>query len=367
MVLQFYVLDHNFNILGSVDVYKSAIWTERFYVAGDFELYVPNTTEYYNLLSLPTNNKDKFILRCDDPTKLGILTNVKYTHDVDSGDMIIASGYTDDYILHSRVFFYQATYNGNIELAIRHMVSNALIQDEMGFTLRAVTGFQLGDIVGLTEEISSQYQGQYLDEAVEAYTKAYEFGYQVDFDYSNQTFTFNLIKPTDRSLDQSVNDPVVFSASLDNLTASEYVNEKVPNTAYAIGYGSGIDRYCESYTVGTNPAGLDRKEFYINAENMSKNGDAMNSITYQTLLKGQARKGLKIRRAAAEAVTGSVLANTTYKLGEDYFLGDIVQIIIMVGNDRKVKKSLKQRVIEVVECYDENGYSCLPTFETIEQ
>ena len=364
--LQFYILDYDFSLLGIIDTYKSAIWTERFYVSGDFELYVPNTTNNYDLLTLPMDGKNRYVLRADDTTKLGILTQIKYTHDADSGDMIIASGQTDDYILHSRVFFEQVTYIGNMEYAIRNMIKNALIDEAFGYTNRELSNMSLGAWIGLTGDINAQYLGQYLDEELEKLTKANGFGYRIDFDYATKWFTFNLLKSTDRSLDQNVNDPVIFSAALDNLSGSEYVQSIFPNLAYAIGNGSGVDRYVAEYTPSANsPSGLNRKEHYIDAKETSNNGEALNELTYKSVLTQQAKKSLSIQRSGSEAVTGNVIANSTFKLGVDYFLSDIVQIIVMVGSNRQVQKSLKQRVIEIVECYDENGYSCLPTFETV--
>lgn len=363
--LQLYVLDYQFNLLGIIDTYKSVIWTERFYVSGDFEIYCPNNPQNYELLQIPADGSNKYILRADDPTKLGILEKLRYTHDIDSGDMIIASGHTDDYLLHSRVIFEQSTYVGNMEYAIRHMVRNAMIYDEMGYSYRNISNMYLGAVVGLTDEINAQYLGQYLDEEIEKLTKAYGFGYKMDFNYSLKRFYFNLIKSTDRSLGQNINEPVIFSASLDNLTQSEYAQTVFPNLAYAVGYGSGVDRFVAEYTSGSStPAGLNRKEYFVDAKDTSNNGEALNELTFSSILTTQAKKGLSTQQNSSEAVSGNVLPNTTYKLGVDYDLGDIVQILIEVAN-RTVPKSLKQRVIEVIECYDENGYSCIPTFETV--
>lgn len=366
MELQFYVLDSNFSVLGIIDIYKSAIWTERFYVSGDFELYVPNTDAYYDLLQVQENGENRYLMREDDHSKLGLLETVKYTHDVDSGDMILASGHTDDYILHSRVFYEQTTLVGGLEQAVRYMVRNSLIHDDLGQSQRNVSNMNLGNVVGLAGDVNVQYFGQYLDEEIEKLTKAYSFGYRMDFDYDTKQLTFNLLKSTDRSLDQSVNDPVVFSASLDNLTQSEFVQGIYPNLAYAIGYGSGVERYVGIYHSGTTPSGLNRKEHYVDGKDISDNGTALNALTYMSLLTSQAKDALDICKNGSEAVTGSVIPDMTYKLGVDYFLGDIVQIIVMVGTDRKMKKSLKQRVVEIIECCDENGYSCIPTFETVE-
>jgi len=50
-----------------------------------------------------------------------------------------------------------------------------------------------------------------------------------------------------------------------------------------------------------------------------------------------------------------------FKYGEDFFMGDIVQ----VENEYDVKGTA--RVIELIRSQDENGYSEYPTFDEIEQ
>lgn len=57
---------------------------------------------------------------------------------------------------------------------------------------------------------------------------------------------------------------------------------------------------------------------------------------------------------------GSIEADTTFKYKKDYFLGDIVT----VKNEYGI--SLKARITEVVESYDDNGKSIEPKFEYME-
>lgn len=363
----FYILDYEFSIIGVVDSYKSAIWTERFYTAGDFELYVPNTSYYSGLLKLPSNKHSVYVLRADDVTKLGIIDNIQYKEDLDNGDMIIATGHTDDYLLHYRLIMEQATYIGNIELAIRHMVSNAFIHSEFGYNSRTSNKFKLGTRIGLTEEANLQYQGQFLDEEIDKLAKEYGFGYRVNYNDANNEFTFELIQPVDRSLDQTENEPVVFSASLDNISGSEYDKGVAYNAAYAYGEGNGSFKYSNGFAspaVQNYP--LERREAYVDAKNTSNNGEALDGWLLSSLLRREAQAAIMRSQNSTEKVQADVLANTNYKLGVDYDLGDVVQVVVQVGDDRSLIRSFKQRVIEVIEAFDENGYSCIPTFETVE-
>ena len=363
----FYILNYQFDVIGVVDSYKSAIWTERFYTSGDFEIYAPNTTYYSQLLKLPEDGHSIYCLRADDLTKLGIIEKIQYTEDADNGDMIIATGHTDDYLLHYRLIMEQATYIGNVELAIRHMVKNAFISSDFGYYVRESNKFFLGNIIGLTDAINLQFQGQYLDEEIDKLAKEYGFGYQIVYDAQLKTFTFGLISSVDRSLDQTARDPVVFSATLDNISSSEYDKGLAYNAAYAYGSGEGSFKYSKGYTLPASEGyPLERREAYVDANTTSNNGEAMDGWLLSSILRREARSMVKRSQNSTETVTADVLANTNYQLGVDYNLGDIVQVVVEVGDDRSQVRSFKQKVIEVIEAFDDTGYSCIPTFETVE-
>ena len=61
-----------------------------------------------------------------------------------------------------------------------------------------------------------------------------------------------------------------------------------------------------------------------------------------------------------EKFAGTVEPDINYKYKKDYNLGDIVKIINEYG------LSAKARITEVIESWDESGYTCIPTFDTEE-
>lgn len=359
---EFYILNEQFLLMGVVDNYKSAIWSERLYDNGDFELYCPRNAYNYNILKLNSNTCiPVYVMRKDDTSKIGILTDVKYTYDTDDGEMIVATGCTDDYLLHYRVIFEQSSYFGNAEYAIRHMVYNAMIHSEFGYDARNATDrIQLGDFVNLDDSytVNLQFMGDYLDEAIYKMGKDLGIGYMVRFNTSNNKFIFNIIK--------GANKPnVIFSQNLDNLLSSEYVSSVKPNTIYAIGEGSGVDKYVGQYDTGqTEATGLLRHEFYVNGDKISDNAEGFSILSYVNLLKGKAIQGYADKYSDAENIQSSVAPNS-YVYGTDYDIGDIVQVIIGSGIGGVSQQKLQQRVIEVVECWDNSGYSCEPKFETV--
>lgn len=63
---------------------------------------------------------------------------------------------------------------------------------------------------------------------------------------------------------------------------------------------------------------------------------------------------------ALTSFEGSVIPNVTFTYKSDYFLGDLVT----VRNEYGIQKTA--RIVEVVEVYDDNGYSIEPAFEYLE-
>lgn len=61
-----------------------------------------------------------------------------------------------------------------------------------------------------------------------------------------------------------------------------------------------------------------------------------------------------------ESFEGNVIPDGNYNLNEDYFLGDVVQVINEYGI------SAAPRIVEIIESEDENGKSTVPTFSTWE-
>lgn len=355
---QFLVLDETFRLIAVIDDYKSVIWAERYYENGDFEVYCPNNTYNYQALRIPEDMyTPRFIMRADDHTKIGLITDVQYTHSVDDGDMIICKGKTDDYILHYRVIYEQSTYVGNYEYAVRHMVRNALIESESSIHEREMSNFKLGSWIDISDFVRLQLQGDYLDEAISKLSKDFGNGYQVDFDPLTNNFIFNLLKPINRP-------DVIFSLDLDNLLSSEYNIESIPNTVYAIGEGTGADKYVGTYNVGNTRSGISRKEYYVNAEKVSSNAESFNALTYENLLRNKARENFWDKYKSHETLQSSVAPNS-YKLGTDYWLGDVVKVVINTGTNRQEKKILSQIVAETIECWNEEGYTCEPTFQTL--
>ncbi|MBR6503064.1 MAG: hypothetical protein IKT42_06435, partial [Clostridia bacterium] len=126
------------------------------------------------------------------------------------------------------------------------------------------------------------------------------------------------------------------------------------NVALVAGEGEGTAR--KTASIGT-ASGLDRYELFVDARDVSSNDGAISANEYTNLLLERGAQNLS-ETVITESIEGEIEPNYTYVLNRDYFLGDIVDVI----NDYGV--TMSPRIIEVIECTDTNGYTCIPTFAT---
>lgn len=348
----FYLLDANLDILAAIDLYQSAIFTRRYQEAGDFELYIPASQEMFDLLQATS-----FVARADDTTCCGILEKLTIEQSAENGDFLIASGPDLSALLDRRIVWRQTTYSGGAEKIIRNLVQQAFIEPEVAD--RTVANFALAPEIGITQKLRLQYSGEYVGESIAAICKTIKCGYRVNLDLENKQFVFELYQGTDRSYNQSENPFVVFSSNFENLLASTYSNDKATekNVAQVAGEGQGNERM--KVSVGT-ATGVGRRETFVNAQQSSTNGGELDSATYQGVLMESGTQQLA-EMIATEEIDGEIIPNYNFTLGEDFFLGDIVEVVNDYG------QQMAPRVTEVIENWATDGYTCIPTFAYVDE
>lgn len=344
----FYFLDSSLNILAAFDTYKSAIFTDRYWTPGDFELYIPATKAALDLA-----RSASFVTRADDTTVCGLVEKVGIQTNRADGNFITVSGRLAAALLERRIVWRQTTYNGRAERIIRNLIENAFISPEI--EARAVSNFELGAEIGLNDVIRVQYTGDSVGSAVEAICKTTGTGYRVRLDLPNKKFIFELYRGTDRSFNQSVNPFVVFSSDFENLIASTYDEDAsgAKNVAQVAGEGQGNERV--KVAVGS-VSGIDRNETFINASTKSDNQGEIDLLTYEGLLSEDGAQKLA-ELEARKQIDGEIAPNYNYTLNQDYFLGDIIQI------ENEYGYRMTPRIVEVIESWSSDGYTCIPTFE----
>ena len=354
MALMFYLLDKNMELKRIIDTYKSAIWTERYYESGDFELYIPATLEIIADLNFDNDGSTQYICRADDTTKCAMIESVKITTDAENGNYITVSGRTLEALAFRRVAISQVTYTGSATKTIERLIQKNIIAPDVAGRQIANVSFK-NSVTDSDRPLSNQYCGDNIGEAVEAICKTIHTGYRANFDFENKAIEFEVYEGIDRTLYQYDVPPVIFSTEFNNLLSSNYTVsvENWKNNALAIGEGQGTNRLRVEF--GEYNTGIERREVYINEQQSSTNGGEISRGAYMQILYDKGYQACAENRPERET-EADVAPNYGFELNKDYFLGDLVS----VSNEYGI--TITPRIVETIEAQDDNGYSIIPTF-----
>lgn len=354
--LSFILLAANLTVERIIDVYSSAIWTERYYESGDFELYMPATRELIDAVNVDFDSQSaKYICRADDLTKCGIIERVTITTDAENGNYLTVSGRTLDSLIFRRVVIMQTTYTGSPQAIITQLLYNSFI--DPADNDRKVANFEIQPATLSSDSyiITAQYDGANVGEEIEKLCYSYGIGYKISLDLDNKKFIFSLYEGTDRTTDQADVPPVIFSNDFNNLLSSSYTADSTNQKKCAVVAGEGFGTSRVKVLVKSPGSGLGLSEIFVNAQNTSANGGELTADAYEAALREEGQNALSEYRVVHEA-EGEVAANYGFILNQDYFLGDLVT----VKNEYGI--TMTPRVSEIIEADDESGYSCIPTF-----
>lgn len=342
-----YVLDKTYQKIGVIDFASSIIWSNRYFDAGDFEVYARCTKKAVDLL------QEGYYLIRDDCDMVGIIENISITTDAENGNWITAAGRDAKSLLARRIVWNQTTLNGNVASKIITLLNENIISPSIAN--RAINNFIAVNpsATEFTERFDKQITGENLYEAILGICKEFSYGFKVTL--ANGIFKFELYKGANRSVKQTVNSHVVFSPEYDNFLGSEYnrATEDYRNVALVAGEGEGSARITQA--VGT-ASGLDRHEIYIDSRNTSSNEGEITESEYANLLIAEGQEALA-GTVKTKSFSGEIDNTRTYTYKTDYFLGDIVTVRNEFGMQENV------RITEVLECLDDNGLTITPIFE----
>lgn len=348
------LLDTSLDAVAIVDEYKSIIWSDRYQEHGDFELYSPVTASILSVF------KQDYYLLNRNSEHVMIIEKLLIKTDVESGNHITITGRSLESILKRRIVWKQRTLSGNLQNGIKTLLNENVISPSDSarridnFIFEASTDPR---ITGLT--IDTQYTGDELYEVISKLCKKHGIGFKVTLN-DNKQFVFKLYMGTDRSYDQTDNPYVIFSPDFENIVNSNYIESKsaLRNVALIGGEGEGSAR---RYTTIGNARGLDRRELFVDARDISSDvGDdvVLTEAEYNAKLTERGHEWLA-ENTDVTSFEGEVEAAVMFKYQEDFFDGDIVQIANEYGHETKA------RIIEMTTSNNEQGTFVYPTFSTI--
>ncbi len=353
-----YVLDQDFNLQGIIDEYVSIIWRPSYSDIGDFEIYLGATDKAINLLQ-----ENRYVVRSSNISvdngvatykKVMVIKNIQLITDVENGDFLTVTGRELKFLLHQRIVWKQTNLTGTAENVIRQLVNENAIQPTDAN--RVIPNLVLGASVGLTDTITKQVTGEYLDKVVSEICATYNYGWEIFI--SDNKLALIICTGTDRSYDQTERPYVVFSDDFENLYNTDYQlsTEEYANTTLIGGEGEGLERVYT--TVNNGNSGLNRYETFTDARDISSNKGSEDEIDLETYLKLLIERGREnlATLAYTEGFSGEVLSDVAFKYGEDFDIGDVVTVINKYGIQKNV------RVLSAIESEDESGVKLLPQF-----
>lgn len=350
--MDLWIYSEDFELLGIVDTASSIIWANRFRQCGDFEVYVQASAAMLDLLQI-----DRIVVRPGDEMAC-FIEKVEITTDEENGDFMTVSGRCLRSILDRRIVWDQTQLSGTLENAMRRLVTDAFISPAIA--ARKYDGLALAEAHGYTDTVSAQYTGTNLLEAIEELCATKNYGFKITMErdgWRTGGLVLDIYRGVDRSMNQSESPRVVFSEEYDNLTTTTYTKDKkaYKTVALVAGEGEGSARRRTIVSRSEDQAGLHRRELYVDARDISSNEGEISDSAYFAQLSERGSADLA-EATIIESMDGAVEALQMYTYGVDYSLGDLVT----VRNKHGIQADAQ--VLEVVEVWDENGYTCTPTF-----
>lgn len=365
------LLNTNFEAIAVIDTYVSFIWTDRYDEAGDFELKMRMNPDLLAIF------KKDYYLWTPKSDRLMIIETLSVESDVEEGAIFTVAGRSLESLLMRRIVWKKTTFSiinvstgekPNLQNGIKKLLTENLINPSI--SIRKIPDFIFEEstdpkITSLTFE--AQYFGEDLYSIVHSQCRENEIGFKVTLNADNQ-FVFKLYAGVDRSYEQITNPYVIFSPSYDNVLNTNYLDsvKAYKNVTLVAGENetdaNGEEIARETYVLG-NAFGIDRREIFTDASSLSYDdgdGGTLSAAQYQAHLR---QKGIDtlIKNVYITAFEGEIDPNRMYKYGEDYFIGDIVQIANEYGQEGRAYIS------EYVISCDTNGLSTYPTFQTIQE
>lgn len=384
------VLNTNFEHVAIVDTFNSLIWADRYDEYGDFEIECPMDTKWLDIF------KEDYYLWIKESDHMMIIEDITIDANVEDGNYMRVTGRSLESILERRIVWGQTTMSGNLHNAIKTLIDEAIIVPKIED--RKIPNFVFEDctderVTSLT--VDMQYTGENLHYIISNLCKKNKIGFKIILNDNNE-FVFSLYAGTDRSYDQTTNPYVIFSPKFENMINSNFYTSKASfkNVTLVAGEGEGVNR--KSATVGS-ASGLDRRELYTDAGDISSTitedeqtstrtiqtrdvyygyGDVsggtddfstdvsttktMSDAEYTALLETRGSEKLA-DYPVKTAFEGEIEAVHMFKYGEDFFVGDIVQITDDYGHEGVVYIS------ELIVSQSGDGVSVRPTFKTIDE
>lgn len=350
------VLDTNLNAVAVLDKFDSLIWTDRYFTCGDFEIHTLIDNIVLSVL------QEDYYLWLNGSEHIMIIEDIQIDTSKEDGNHLTVTGRSLESILNRRIVWKQTILTGSLQNGIEQLLNeNVIAPTDPDRQIANLTFEASTDPIITALTIDAQYTGNNLYDVIQALCESNDIGFRITL--STNSFVFKLYSGVDRSYDQLTNPYVTFSPKFENLLNSNFVKSKKPLKTISLvaGEGEGADRKTTSVTISSGGgSGLTRRELFTDARDISSTIDG-GTLTNEEYLAQLSQRGIEklAENTIVTSFEGEAETTHLYKYGEDFFIGDVVQI----ANEYEMEG--KARVVEVIRSQNESGINTYPTFATI--
>lgn len=323
--LKMEVYNSNLELQGILETWDSLMVEEWAFEAGSFSLESVLNSETKQLL-IPDN-----IIWLEGETA-GIIEYVQMSAS-SSGYTLSIKGSLLVGILGRRILWGSYNLSGSPPQIMYNVVSDCAITPTRGNNpqTRKIPNLSLdGEPPVDSRSIRKQSTGSGLLEFLKDVGQSNSVAYGVKFSPVGPQMLFWARLGIDRTIDQSIVEPVLYSTELDDVLSSEYSYDSsgFKNLALVAGEGEGAQRTTE--VVGDSSlSGMNRRELYVDARDLQKNSDPdapMTDSEYKETLQNRGSEKLADAQLVQSFSAVIRTLDPTYEYGRDFFLGDTITV-----------------------------------------
>ena len=352
------VLTPSLDTIAVVDTASSIIWADRYNEVGDFELKLPATNPNIEYL-IP----DNYLVH---PLSLHtmVIESVNPDNDVELGEIITIKGRSLESILDRRVVWVPQHLTGSVQSVIRILLEDNVIDPDDA--LRTIENFIMVDStdpVVLAASVEQKYDTGFLLDIIQDLCQVNDLGFSLTLSPDDE-FIFSLYAGKDRSYEQIAYPFVVFSPDFENiLRSSVYTSKALLKNVTLVDTDDAnpsLQRVA-LWKTEAEPGDISRREQWTDARDVNRYMPVGDDLTDTEFLNIIIQRGIEdiIDRKSVSIFDGEMDTQRTFVFGEDFFMGDIVQV------DSGKGYVARSRVTEIIFSEDEGGVSAYPSFVTI--
>ncbi|MCI1951915.1 MAG: siphovirus ReqiPepy6 Gp37-like family protein [Clostridiales bacterium] len=337
-MVEFKILNGNFEELGTIDDFIALIWDRKYYDVGSFELHVE--TKYFELLI------GAAYLWSESFVDTAVIQSIVL--DREKQELTITGNFLDE-ILRDRIITDIINANKTPEEFMRDWVNRYCIAD----SARRINKLKLQNATGIGYKVPVQTRGDELPSKIREIATPQECGFRLVYDYFKDEMWPEIYQGKDRTKEQTKNSLAIFSDDEDTAELKNYTRDTKDYKNFAYVAGEGDDNARIIVTVDQT-AGAARRELWVDARDVQREEGESDSSYRQKLI--QRGKDKLTESRISESTEFSPEETTSLIYGLDYDLGDLC-----TAADKKTGIKYDARVEEVVISIEKGTVTYTPT------